>query len=295
MLKKYCLLSRLINVIVLPVLLFSAGCRDSNDEPGIDNYRTVKVKYYTSNILSTEADYHYTGERLSEILAFSAGPEPDTVRAVFEYPDENSMVWNELSDTRKIECSYLNGKMTQYLEYYYREGAWELRDKYTYEYANGNLSEEIWSSLSGGVLTPLGKLTYEYDGNKVLRSIGWYHSTDWQLGDKEEAIYEGDKIIKIIHSVYDDSIYIEYYHIDLNYDGSLITGYNYYRAPADELMVSYTFKYDEHGNLESQESVNGSDIEKMEYFYEAGIGNYQQTRQPGGGIDSHVAFPKPTI
>jgi hypothetical protein len=295
MLKKYCLLSRLIIAIVLPVLLFSVGCQDTNDEPGNDNYRTIQAKYYTGNVLSMVADYHYTGERLSEMLALSAGPEPDTVRAVFEYPDENSMVWNEFPDTRKTECSFLNGKMTQYLEYFDREGTWELRDKYTYEYINGNLSEEIWSTLSGGVLTPLGKLTYEYDGNKVIRSIGWYHSTDWQLGDMEEAFYEGDKIIKIVRSAYDDSTYVEYYHIDLIYDGSLITGYNYYKAPDDELMVSYTFTYDEHGNLESRESVNGSDIMKTEYFYEPGIGNYEQFRRPGGGIDSHIAFPKPTI
>jgi len=283
--------------LLLLLFLFSTGCKHGEDNPDTANYRIVEMKYYEGGILTAGAYYSYEGERLSEIKSYSQDYQ-DTATSVFEYPDENSVVWSELTPLVKIECSYQDGKMTQFQRSQFTSNSWEILEKLTYQYTGGNLTEENWEGTIYGEYRPFEKFTYEYDGNKVTLSFNYYydqfHST-WLEMEKETAIYEGNLLKKIIvYSNYDSS-YVESYYTDLQYNGSLLTGAYSYFSSTNELMASYTYTYDAKGNMVSRESTDGPDGNKVECFYEPGKGNLRQLQKPGGGINFYLGFPYPSI
>jgi YD repeat-containing protein len=298
--KNLLMKSNSIKLSLSLVLLFSSfwlfiGCHPVNDEPAGADYRIIEMKYYEGGVQTAGAYYSYGGEKLSQITSYSDDYQ-DTASSVFEYPDENSIVWSELTPLVKVECVFQDGKMTQSQRAQFTNNSWEIMEKYTYQYTGGNLTEEIWEGTIYGEYRPFEKFTYEYEGNKVLQAFNYYydqyHSTWLKMG-KDEAFYDGNLISKVKHYSYADSSYVEYYYTDLQYDGSLLTGSFEYVSSTNELMVSNTFTYDEKGNMVSRESTDGPAGDRIECFYEEGKGNLHQIQKPGGGIKFYSGFPMP--
>jgi YD repeat-containing protein len=279
----------------LLLFLFSNGCQDGDENPDTASYRIIEMKYYEGGVLTAGAYYSYKGERLSQITSYSDDFQ-DTARNVFEYPDENSVVWSELTPLVKIECSYQDGKMTQFQRSQFTSNSWEILEKCNYQYTGGNLTEENLEGTIYEQYRPFEKFLYEYNDNKVAQSICYYYNqfdSSWIELEKEEAVYNGNKITKVIGYGFQDSTYVEYYHTDLQYDGSLLTSALVYMSGTNELMNSYTYTYDDHGNMVSRESTDGPAGDRIECFYEAGKGNLQQIQKPGGGIKFYMGFPLP--
>jgi YD repeat-containing protein len=289
----YSILLRVTLSLSFSLTLLSIGCHHGDDNPDTANYRIVEMKFYEGDVLTAGAFYSYEGERLSEIKSYSQDYQ-DTATSVFEYPDENSIVWSELTPLVKVECSYQDGKMIQYQRSQFTSNSWEILEKYIYHYTGGNLTEENLEGTIYEQYRPFEKFLYEYNDNKVAQSICYYYNqfdSSWIELEKEEALYTGEKISKVIRYSYQDSIYVEYYHADLQYDGSLLTSALIYASPTNELMNSYTYTYDDHGNMVSRESTDGPDGDRIECFYEAGKGNLQEIQKPGGGIKFYMGFP----
>lgn len=286
---------RLALSLLLILFLFSIGCQHGDENPVIASYRIIEMRIHDGDDRSDIFYHRYKGEKLSEVVGVSSYFQ-DSTRSTFDYPDENTIIYTDLNPHQKIECSYLDGKMTQWLYSSYTDSSWATSRKYTYEYNNGNLIEEIqYSDFFTGQLEPYMRITYEYEGNNVLKS-NWYinnfSSSTWQETGKEEAIYQGNLMTKVIYYDYVDSSYVANYYFDLQYAGSFLTGYFAYVDSTNELMVSYTFTYDDNGNLVTQESTESGGT-RWEYLYEAGKGNFQQIIQPGGGLSLHAGFPQP--
>jgi len=295
--NSYLFTLRLSLLLFLPVLLLFPGCHPDDENPAGADYRIIEMKYYEGGVLTAGAYYSYEGEKLSKITSYSDDFQ-DTATSVFEYPDENSIVWSELTPLVKVECLFQAGKMTQYQRSQFTDNSWEIMEKYTYQNTGGNLTEEIWEGTIYGEYRPFEKFTYEYEGIKVEQAFNYYydpyHSTWLKMG-KDEAIYDGNLISKVKHYSYADSSYVEYYYTDLQYDGSLLTGAFTHLASTNELTVSYIFTYDEKGNMVSRESTDGPAGDRIECFYEAGKGNLRQIQKPGGGISFYLGFPYPAI
>lgn len=277
--------------VICIVLLVSQGCKEDNNNNDTTSFRLIGLSLYDNGILTDSAVYKYEGDKLSEGVDYSNYYQ-NPVNGYYSYPDENSMVVNSFNNTQKYEYTYLNGQMTGMLLSDLTGNVWEPQLQNTYQYQDGKLVEEIWYFGSDERLKPSKKFTYEYEGSKIVRSRIYTYISGWQEMIKEEAVYTGDLITKIIRYAYSDSAYIDYNYIDLHYDGTLLTGYYFYLSNGNELDLSYICTYDDHGNMVIRESPELS--ERIEYVYEEGKGNFHQLNRPGDGILGNFVLPWPT-
>jgi hypothetical protein len=290
--KTYLLPTSSLLLFICLILLVSQGCKDITNDNNPASYRLTGLVMYDGAVLMDSATYKYQGNKLSEGVDYSNNYQ-DPVQGFYNYPDENSMVVISFNNTQKYEYTYLNGQMTGMLLSDFNNNIWEPQQQNTYQYLDGKLVEEIWYFGADEGLKPSKKYIYEYEGSKIIRSrIYFAYNSIWQETIKEEAIYTGDLITKIIRYAFSDSVYIDYNYIDLHYDGSLLTGYYYYLTNGNELDFSYVFTYDDHGNMVIRESPERS--ERIEYVYEEGKGNFQQLSQPGSGISGDFVLPWPS-
>jgi hypothetical protein len=273
------------------ILLVSQGCKETNNDNDPSGYRLSGLLMYGDGALTDSATYTYQGDKLSEGVDYSINYQ-DPIREYYTYPDENSMVATSFNNTQKYEYTYLNGQMTEMLLSNLNSNIWEPELQITYHYQDGKLFEEIWYLGSDEGLKPSKKYNYEYEGTKIIRSKIYAYISGWQEMVKEEAIYTGNLITKIMRYAYSDSVYYDFNYIDLQYNGTLLTGYYYYITNGNVLNLSYVYTYDADGNVVIRESPAQS--ERIEYIYEKGNGNFQQLSQPGGGIGGGFTLPWPT-
>jgi hypothetical protein len=274
------------------VLLFSNGCKPDEENNNTSTYRLVGLMHYDDGVLTDSIIYKYEGERLSESVTYSDYYQVDSIRDYYDYPDENSVIEISANNTEKVEFSFLDGKMSSMIKSYLIDNAWETHSNNTYQYSNGKLVEEVISMWIFDELQLTSKFNYEYEGDKIARSLIYYNGSGWELWGKEEAIYTGNLITKILEYEYDGNTFTESYYTDLQYIGSLLTNHSVYNSNTKELFHSHIFTYDDHGNMVSMESPQQK--EREEYFYEEVKGNFQQFQQPGGGIGSGFILPYPT-
>jgi hypothetical protein len=290
--KSYISILSLSLILFYLMLLLSDGCNPDEETNNTASYRIIGLLKYDNGVLTDSIIYKYEGDRLSESVTYSDYYQVDSIRDYYDYPDENSVIEISANNTEKVEFSYLDGKMSSIKESMLIDNAWETHSNNTYQYSNGKLAEEVISNWIFDELQLTSKFTYEYEGDKIARSLIYYNGSGWELWGKEEAIYTGNLITKIVQYEYDGSAFTESYYTDLQYMGSLLTNYSVYNSNTKELFISYVFTYDDHGNMVSMESPQQN--EKEEYFYEEENGNFQQLQQPGGGIGSGFVLPYPT-
>lgn len=273
------------------VLLVSEGCKETNNVNNPASYRLIGLSHYDDGVLTDSIIYKYEGDRLSGSVTYSDYIQIDSILAYYDYPDENSVIEISNNNTEKVEFSYLDGKMSSMIESMFIDNAWEAHMNNNYQYSNGKLAEEIIYMWMFDELKLTSKFVYEYEGDKIVRSMIYYDVSGWQLWGKEEAIYTGNLITKVLGYEYNGSAFIESYYIELQYTGSLLTNYAFYYSSTNELSHSYIFTYDDHGNMVSWESPPN---QREEYIYEEGKGNFQQFHQPGGSIPDGFVLPWPT-
>ena len=274
------------------IFLLLEGCKDTYNESNLSSYRLAGLLAFEGNVIIDSATYKYQGDRLSECVV-NYNQYQDSIRVLYTYPDENSIVVTSNDTTSRLEYSFVNGKMTGRLLSNLINNSWEPQQQFTYQYQDGKLLEEIWYSGYDEGLRPDIKYTYEYEGDKIIRSRHYYSiNSSWQEMSEEEAVYTGNLITRINWYTYPDSVYTVSAYTDLHYSGSLLTSRIYYISNTNEPDYSYVYTYDSDGNLVIQESPEMGD--RIEYVYEKGKGNFRQIQQPGGGISGFVPLPWPT-
>lgn len=290
-----------VHFLLLPFLLLP-GCKKEDNKP--EKFRLTQRRYYEYNILIRSNSYHYNGSKLDfKRDFFHSEDDIDSLKGIVEYPDEQLLqierqfyFSGSYFPIDKYTYLYEDGR-TKQLEIHGFDGSyWDQIATFDFQYSGNRLSEETWQYYDHGSWVPELKMVYEYGGDHLTTVTYFDYSNDWIAAAKEEAAYTDGKVSQVIYYESHDSAFREESKYNYHYAGKRLKnigifefdGYNWDSAGA----ISFT--YDSYGNLTSEYYLNGLESSKIEYEYEEGEGNYQQTILPGGGLLSLDPYPAPT-
>jgi hypothetical protein len=295
------LISRYLLIVSSSILLFTfPSCnKDENSQSG--NYRIKEMKIYREGMLDSDLIYEYSEGRISKITNYKPGTDEVNARFEFDYYLD-SIACTEyicLDDTLEIvfhsSYKYLDHSMVNYNLFGYTDEIYSPDMRVVYEYLDSHLVNELHQHYSGGSWDLLGALQYEYENSLLIRSRLFSNEFGWIEMMREEAGYQDDKLKIITRYPGYSGDSLGSFRYEFEYEADRLTRINYFANDSGFVLVGKReFKYDGHGNLISMTDNYMSDYDKEEYFYEEGVGNYEQLIQPGGGISSELTLPHPT-
>ena len=293
-------------LISLVCMIIITSCK-KDESPSSVNYRISELKEYRNEDLTRFSTFEYDGERVS-LQTSCYVPDDDSSRTQFDYPDNIHTVmttfnksegnWSEIA---KTELTLQDNEIIQKIEYFFTEGTWLEGSKITYQYENGHLKEwiEYYMQDSSQAWEPSTKISFEYDGDKLIRDIQYDYTSDWETIGKEEFEHDGDKLSHWIIYEYQDGAYLEQFMLEFHYDGNKlmeieISDYQDGTWSSYRDYMSYT--YDSLGNVSSQTYILYEGLSfKSEYYYEEGDGNVRQLLYNPGGLYDYFPWPTKSV
>ena len=285
--------------IFIIITLLSSSCKKDKEDK--QDYRVAVRKMFDHDTLTSNARYIYTDQKITSVdFMVSAGY--DSLKAVLEYPDENTII-QEFSvfyfwiwyPFMKDVFEYDDDKMIRYTSYYLEGSYWTPYHREEYTYSGDLLAEEIWSDYQHSTWSPYARITYGYSDKMPVRADYYAYQNDWILAARDEAFLSGNKIDYILTYDCTSGECAEAYKYEFTYSGNQpgrIEEYYKFGSVWDTTGV-YLFIYDPQGNLLSDSYAGETEVNKAEYEYEAGLGNYRQLILPGGGLVSAGFYPVP--
>lgn len=302
--KTYAFFTRLQYIVLAVILISSFACKKDKDED--KNFRVISAESFEDGVLTGRGSVVYQGERIAEMYSEMFDTKGDSSKTTVEYPNENLIImtdyWKSGSTWEldsKTEYTYQNGNLIQVIYYYYESGSWVPSSKETYQYSGDNLVEEVYYDYGGETWAPWMKVTCQYDGDRQIGSLRYWYSEGWVETMKEEATYEGDKLVLDKIFLFDGEAYAEYGKYEYTYTGNLMSQMKFseeVETGGYELYFTYSFTYDANNNLASQDAnyLMEDYNEVTNFSYESGKGNYRQLYLYGGSYIAYSAMPAPT-
>jgi len=283
----------MLAIFCLSLCLILSGCKkeDDDDDDGGNNiipagYRLKEWKYYDEGVLENNVKLIYSGSRVTEIDYYTAkGKDPLEVvrKMIVEYAGDQATItdyWVEeggafYPDTKE-ERTIVNDLVTEIREYDYN-GTYTLEDVSKYSYTGNLLTQTL--NYDGSNQEPSGKSLYYYDSNKISKEEFYiYTNNAFSINSKTVYTYSGDDISLVAYYNFNQSAWTETFKDSLSYNGNQVTikGYENNSGTWDPThQVKITT--DAYGNTtELVYSYYTSTVEKAEFFYEAGTGNFEK-------------------
>jgi hypothetical protein len=283
--KSYNILKKVSLIFFLLPLLLLVTCKKDNSENSGNGYRIIKTTTSLEGMETGSTVYDYQEDKMS--MTHGYYDDKELSRSEITYPDQNTItmltsdyydsIWHE---SYKMVYKLAGNQVTEIDEYGTDHGTLELSGKETLIYTDGNLVAFIRYSFDSGNWVPVEKTEYFYNGTQLYQSVsyGYSYAEVWLQREKIVIDYQGNQVDTIHYYDYEDGSFIEDGKIGFTYAGELITKYTLYSLHngtwTDDGSVQYT--YDSHNNLVSIYSADADELDKIEYQYERGNGNYSQ-------------------
>lgn len=287
--------------LCLCVLLFS--CDTNNDNPSKPLYRVNQVRnYLSSDSVFVLFTYQYHENRLSGGLGEFPVPSKDSIKYVYEYPTNSSVIVNEFyrsdntwSESFRTEYA-LDGDKVSRITRYVNQSAWSPFHKIDYSYSGDLLTQEIWYQPDSTGDNPALRVDYIYSGGKLTQSVMYdYEPSGWEKRSWQQ-VYYGSSLIDSIVVYKNDSLQTRNEKSDFLYSGQKIIHHDWYTfsgySNSWELYSYQDFTYDEFGNMTSSSMQVGELRYKSSFTYEKGEGNYSQLDlRQSGAIQKLIPWP----
>jgi hypothetical protein len=290
-------------IFILPVFLL-VTCKKDNSENSGNGYRITEAIYSLEGMVVSSTLYEYQGDKMSFSHSFLDSQE--LYRSEITYPDQNtiSMLTSHYHDSTWHESSKMvyklaGNQVTEIDEYGTDHGTLELSGKETLIYTDGNLVAFVRYSFDSGNWVPVEKTEYFYNGTQFYQSVsyGYSYAEVWIQREKMVIDYQGNHVDTVHYYDYEDGSFIEDYKLVFTYEGDLMMEYRaysiHYGSWIDDGSVQYT--YDSYNNLVSMYSTDADELDKIEYHYEKGNGNYSQLTDYYAYYQYGAIFPHPTM
>jgi hypothetical protein len=294
---------RIVCAILMITLVLLFGCKKDENKLGAVN-RITKLSYFENDKIQWIYDYAYKNEKMTatDITIYIDG-SPHHSNWEINYPSDDSIVSyfkpSADSPTDKQILILQNGLVIRKsVEDYVNPGIWKTDRLFEYSYLNDLVTEEVeYYGGEGSTPDPYKKSTFEYEGNKLVRTLHYTFDGDWVLKGLDSIIYSGDKLDMKIDYDFSTGTKTESKKYIYFYEDSLLTqmDYSYRYVYGDWSDVEkYFLSYNEFGNLteRSAQPAPGA-VVKYVYEYEGGIGNYRQFNYPIDDFWSPLILPTP--
>jgi hypothetical protein len=299
-------LIRIIAVILLITLLLSLGCTKDDNKLGSVN-RVTKLSYFENDEIKWIYEYGYKNEKMvaTDATIYIDGapykskweityPSQDSIISLFttsgNFPNSREIL--ELQDgltIRQSEADLVD------------PGVWKTDLLYEYTYISGQLTEEREYHGGEGSIPDLyiiyKKSTYEYEGNKLIRSLYYSMNGESILSGEDSISYIGDKLDVRIYYTINDVVKTESKKYIYFYEDNLLTQMDYYEKDYLgnwTLEENHFFAYNEFGNLVSRSiQLAPGAVVKYVCEYEGGKGNYRHFIFPHDDFWNPLILPIP--
>jgi hypothetical protein len=291
--------SSFISVVLTSVISCTKEFDDSL-EPPVNSHRIKREVHYKNNIESYTGTYTYGGEKLMVVLSdlkhegqskWDITYVENKIIRVQSFKSVDSWDWLTLS---KKEFKIMDNRVTEILEYNFRNGIWNLSTKKSYQYDNELISYQF-SYYGSNNYSHHEKGEFFYKNKKLVEFKDYYKddANNWIQSGKWIYTYTEKNIEKIeIYNIGDGS-------------GKLGAEINYFfsqdkiseiiwkkldsKKDIWEIDFTFEYKYDINGYL--IEEIQNSGIRKTIYEYEDGSGNASFFTVD----DFHNAIPMPKL
>lgn len=266
----------------MAVLLFASCEKENNDSTPDKRIKQILYEYSGGNV--EKYIFSYDGENVKSIIIYDKEDDKNWIESCrYDYTysgDVVTEVYSEKADVWEPNCktdyNIKNGLREEEL-YYYIDGAFVKKQKWTYQYIGGSLSAWQFYDYSEGGFEQTGKAEYIYQDGKLseYRVYELDDAGDWSQYDKETFVYDGDKLTSWVNYDKDSALWVNSHKEDLFYLGDRLYQKNRYYWSEDSEMwkadgaYSYIYNYDDDGDLIGSLSEN----RKVTCEYEEGLGN----------------------
>ena len=291
-------------------LLFTYGCKkdDGGDDNGGGGANPSGTDYRVSESISSEDNvetekdvFAYEGEKISTVTSYKTQGKTEwetDSKSDVTYPDANSFVTvdskyssgNWTLDSKEV-VTMQDGLWQTDMEYHYSGTDWITDYKTEYSYNSGKIVKEEEFGYSDGEMFNSGKILYSWIGDTPSAAVDYDWEEDaWIAVSKDTLIFSDEKISEIIIYNYE----IEYStKMEYQYIGDAVSSIVIYSnfGSGWTNLGTYSFTYDEHGNLTEQE-LTGYISSRVTYAYEEGKGNVSMFSENTGWFDYLSIFGK---
>ncbi len=305
-------------MVMIAAILFATSCKKDDDSPEKEDvgsvknngYRLVEINssgYYGNGVTKFE----YKDDKLVKTensFKSKEGEDSETKREISYNGDEitvknfkkESGEWKDGLSPWKITVkdNLITTMITSYNRYIYSDGEEkkvEATKTRNFTYEGKKLIKTESNEVAGADKTNT-IIEYKYSGENVIEKLSTYTDDEWTFKNKEEIVYNGDKISEIVSYEYNEKekkYEKSGYDTKYTYSGDNISKIERYRDqynPEKNVMEnklsSYTnYEYDTNGNLVAKEYVyityKGEERKtKTTYKYEKGDGNSYVLNNP---------------
>lgn len=292
--------TNLIKLIPMVFALFLTipACQKKDDGPALFTHRIISLKMYSNDQLENQGTVEYSGNKISKIsltdyyndtirgtyVYLFTYPDADKISATFSQTEGNQTITYTLDValtnnkvTERIEASVISKSKTTFsynpdgkvekIKIYRYDSSWILSSENTYTYSAGKLVQ-ISDIVYGGTINYESKDVFSYNGEELKEEIHSYKQSEgtWTESGKNVYTYSAGKISKISM---------------------------YYKNGTEWTVSGYEdFSYDSDGNLITESYNYNNNIDKTEYTYQDGSGNFLQIIDALGG-NNNPMYPTP--
>ncbi len=189
--------------------------------------------------------------------------------------------WSRLSQS---EWFYQGTKCTLQREKIWKDFSWEISYEISYDYNNGNLTNELHKVYNNNVPNTVRKIDYSYTGSRpAQKQMYSMHNSSWLLDQQVSFKYNGgDKLDSLLTDVYENGIISTQYLLVNSYgnSGNLQNQVTKQKAPAattwlNRDSISYVYKSGNNSLISQRNKIwnvknaNWENSQMVDYDYDS--------------------------